>query len=136
MSLYLENIYVQHKTTAARLRATKKAYTDKSLKQEDRKYVEDNIFDLLYKFSDDEIVKISQDNGITPNVDRIKLIKRIIDKYNSYRDETLHEALLVEANRGNINEINILLKKGADYYYEAMFNAALGGHMKIVKLMR
>ncbi len=134
MSLSLEDIYIKYgnRTSAARLRATLVAYADKSLKQEDRKYVEDDIFPILYLYSDVKMLNISVENDITPDADRIKLIRSIIRKYNSYDKDFI----MINASRyGHMEIVELMLDKGADNYDEAMANAASGGHMEIVELM-
>ena len=74
-----------------RLAATILLYNGGHIIETDGKYVTDNIFNKLYMYPDDTLAEIAQNNDITLNVNRIELIRKIIDKYNKYGIDELNE---------------------------------------------
>ncbi len=117
-----------------RLNATILLYPD-YIVETDIKYVADNIFSILYMYLDQILIEIAQNNDIIPNVNKIELIRRIIDKYNSYTKNELNDKFIDLARQGDMIGVVLLLYKGAYRYEWAMIFAAEAGHMDIVLLM-
>ena len=97
-----------------RLKATSVMYNDGFIIDSDTKCVTDRLFKLLYKYNDDDLKFIAQYNGIRTNVDRIGLIRKIIDKYNTYDENNLYGLLLDAIDFGYIKIATLLLIKGAN----------------------
>ncbi len=118
-----------------RLNATILLYNGGYIVENDRKYVPDDIFSILYMYPDQTLITIAQNNDIIPNVNKIELIRKMINKYNSYTKNELNNKFVDLARRGDMIGVVLLLYKGAHKYEWAMNFAAQGGHMDIVLLM-
>ena len=97
-----------------RLIATILLYNDNRIEKNNRKYVADSIFKLLYLEDDDYLKYIAEKNLVETNVDRIKLIRKIIDKYNSYDENKLNELLRDHIKHIQFRFVQILIRKILD----------------------
>ncbi len=102
------------------LYATKIIYNKNRLRDLDRNYIEDNHFDMLYVLDDITLIDIAKNMDIASEVDRIKLIRLIIDKlkiyndpkYDGYSQQELNQALIESVKNSKPYNIILLLNKG------------------------
>ncbi len=127
-----------------RLIATILLYNNNRIEKNDRKYVVDSIFKLLYLEDDDYLEYIAEQNSVETNVDRIKLIRKIIDVYNSYNEDKLNELLRSAIQTNQFGLVKILIRKVLDkgmdinmlFYGEPhLLAAAKVGNPEIVSLL-
>ncbi len=104
-----------------KMTTTKIIYDKGRLLPLDRTYVEDKYFNMLYVLDNITLIDIAKNIGIVLEVDRIKLIRLIIDKlkiyndpmYDGYSQQELNQALIENVKNLKPYNIILLLNKGS-----------------------